>query len=212
MTVLDQLFSHRVIPVVVLDDPGRAKPLAQALMAGGLPVAEVTFRTPNARSALSAMAEDPAMTVGAGTVISATHVDAAVDSGARFVVCPGYSRAVVDRCRELDVPVLPGVANATDLINALDADITDVKLFPVEPLGGIKMLRALAAAFPQARFVPTGGVSATNASAYLSEPAVVAVGGSWMVATALVADQAWEQITRLTAEALELAKRAGREG
>jgi 2-dehydro-3-deoxyphosphogluconate aldolase / (4S)-4-hydroxy-2-oxoglutarate aldolase len=212
MTTLDLLFSRRLVPVVVLDNPDGARPLAQALAAGGLPVAEVTFRTPNAGRALSVMAEDPAMTVGAGTVISTSQVDAAVAAGARFVVSPGYSRAVVDRCRDLDVPVLPGVATATELMAALEADITSVKFFPAEPLGGIRMLRALGSAFPQARFVPTGGIAAANLASYLAEPAVVAVGGSWMVASALITDQAWDQVTRLTAEAVKLANDLGRAG
>jgi 2-dehydro-3-deoxyphosphogluconate aldolase / (4S)-4-hydroxy-2-oxoglutarate aldolase len=210
MTMFDLLFPGRLVPVVVLDDPARAKPLAQALAAGGLPVAEVTLRTPKAGDALSAMAEDPGMTVGAGTVISEAQVDAAVAAGARFVVCPGYSRAVVNRCRDLNVPVLPGVATSSDLIAAVDAGLTTVKLFPAEPLGGIPMLRALAAVFPQARFVPTGGISVANAAAYLAEPAVLAIGGSWMVARELISDECWERVTRLTAEAVELAAEAGR--
>ena len=210
MTTFDLLFPRRLIPVVVLDDPCRAKPLAQALAAGGLPVAEVTFRTPQARDALSAMAEDSRMTVGAGTVISAAQVDAAVTAGARFVVCPGYSRDVVHRCRDLNVPVLPGAATASDLIAAFDAGLTTVKLFPAEPLGGITMLRALAAAFPQVRFVPTGGISPANAASYLADPAVLAVGGSWMVARELMSDTGWDRVTRLTAEAVELADQVGR--
>jgi 2-dehydro-3-deoxyphosphogluconate aldolase/(4S)-4-hydroxy-2-oxoglutarate aldolase len=212
MTTFDLLFRGRLVPVVVLDDPSRAKPLAQALAAGGLPIAEVTFRTPKAGDALSAMAEDPRMSVGAGTVITPAQVDAAVAAGARFVVSPGFSRAVVTRCRDLNVPVLPGVATASDLIAAFDAGLTTVKLFPAEPLGGISMLRALAAAFPQARFVPTGGISATNAASYLAEPAVLAVGGSWMVARELISDEGWDRVTRLTAEAVELADQAGRRG
>jgi 2-dehydro-3-deoxyphosphogluconate aldolase/(4S)-4-hydroxy-2-oxoglutarate aldolase len=154
------------------------------------------------------MAEDPAMIVGAGTVISTDQVDTAVAAGARFVVSPGFSHAVVRRCRELDVPVVPGVATATELMTALDAGITIVKLFPAEPLGGVRTLRSLAAVFPQVRFVPTGGITATNAATYLGEPSVLAVGGSWMVAPVLLARNSWDAVTRLAAEAVALARRA----
>jgi len=172
-------------------------------------VAEVTFRTPKAGDALSSMAEDSDMIVGAGTVISSTQVDAAVTAGARFVVSPGYSDAVVTRCRELGVPVLPGVATASELIAAFEAGLTTVKFFPAEPLGGLPLLRALAAAFPEARFVPTGGISAANAASYLAEPVVLAVGGSWMVAKELISQKDWKRVTRLTAEAVQLAADVG---
>lgn len=208
MTILEMLGDRRVVPVVVLQDPGDAKSLAEALTAGGLPLAEVTFRTETAAQTVAAMAEDPAMVVGAGTVISGDQVDVAVAAGARFVVSPGFSSEVVKRCHELEVPVIPGAATATELIAVLDAGVTTLKLFPAEPLGGIKTLRSLAAVFPQVRFVPTGGISAANAAAYLAEPSVLAVGGSWMVAPPLLAKQAWEEVTRLTAEAVALARRA----
>jgi 2-dehydro-3-deoxyphosphogluconate aldolase/(4S)-4-hydroxy-2-oxoglutarate aldolase len=182
--------------------------LAEALTAGGLPLAEVTFRTPSARQALAAMAEDPALIVGAGTVISAEQVDDAVAAGARFVVSPGFSPAVVRRCQQLGVPVVPGVATATELMAALDAGITIVKFFPSESLGGVTTLRALAPVFPQVRFVPTGGISPANASAYLAEPSVLAVGGSWMVTPPLLAQRSWDTITRIAAEAVALAHRA----
>jgi 2-dehydro-3-deoxyphosphogluconate aldolase/(4S)-4-hydroxy-2-oxoglutarate aldolase len=207
-TIVDLLAQRRIVPVVVLQDPGGAKPLAEALTAGGLPLAEVTFRTSAAREAVAAMAEDPTLIVGAGTVISADQVDTAVAAGARFVVTPGFSHAVVRRCHELDVPVVPGVATATELMTALEAGISIVKLFPAEPLGGVTTLRALAAVFPQVRFVPTGGISATNAATYLAEPSVLAVGGSWMVAPSLLARHSWDSVTRLAAEAVALARGA----
>ena len=208
MTIGELLAQWRVVPVVVLPDPSDAKPLAQALTAGGLRVAEVTFRHPTAAQTIAAMAEDPALIVGAGTVIAADQVDAAVRAGASFVVSPGFSPAVVGRCNELNVAMVPGVATPTELMAALDAGITTVKLFPAEPLGGITTLRSLAAVFPQIRFVPTGGISAANAAAYLAEPSVLAVGGSWMAAPALLAEQAWDTVTRLAAEAVVLAQPA----
>jgi 2-dehydro-3-deoxyphosphogluconate aldolase/(4S)-4-hydroxy-2-oxoglutarate aldolase len=204
---MDVLAHRRVVPVVVLQDPSGAKPLAEALIAGGLPLAEVTFRTAAATQTVAAMAEDPALTVGAGTVISVDEVEAAVAAGARFVVSPGFSSGVVRRCQELGVAVVPGVATATELMAALDAGITTVKLFPAEPLGGINTLRALAAVFSEVRFVPTGGISAANAPTYLAEPSVLAVGGSWMVAPSLLDQHSWDAVTRLAAEAVALADR-----
>jgi 2-dehydro-3-deoxyphosphogluconate aldolase/(4S)-4-hydroxy-2-oxoglutarate aldolase len=210
MTVLEDLAERRVVPVVVLHDPGAAKPLAEALVAGGLPLAELTFRTDAAEQSLRVMAEHSTLTVGAGTVTSAGQVDVAVAAGARFVVSPGFSPSVISRCRELDTPVIPGVATATELMAALDAGITTVKLFPAEPLGGVRTLRAFASVFPQVRFVPTGGISATNAASYLVEPSVLAVGGSWMVAPKLLAEHSWDAVTRLVAEAVGLAHAARR--
>jgi 2-dehydro-3-deoxyphosphogluconate aldolase/(4S)-4-hydroxy-2-oxoglutarate aldolase len=208
-STVDELFAERrVVPVVVLPDARDAKPLARALAAGGLPIAEVAFRNPAAAPTMVAMAEDQALVVGAGTIVSADQVDTAVDAGARFVVSPGFSSAVVARCNERDVPVIPGVATSTELIAALDAGITTVKLFPAGPLGGITTLRSLAAVFPQVRFVPTGGISEANAADYLAEPSVLAVGGSWMVAPHLLAQRAWDAVTRLTAQAVALAHRA----
>jgi 2-dehydro-3-deoxyphosphogluconate aldolase/(4S)-4-hydroxy-2-oxoglutarate aldolase len=195
--------------VVVLADASEAKPLARALAVGGLPLAEVTFRNPAAAQTIAGMAEDPALTVGAGTVISADQVDTAVDAGAKFVVSPGFSSAVVNRCAELDVPIIPGVATATELMAALDAGITTVKLFHAERLGGVTTLRALAPVFPQVRFVPTGGISPANAATYLAEPSVLAIGGSWMVAPTLLAEHSWDEVTRLAAEAVAIAQQAG---
>jgi 2-dehydro-3-deoxyphosphogluconate aldolase/(4S)-4-hydroxy-2-oxoglutarate aldolase len=205
VTIVDLLAERRVVPVVVLQDPDGAKPLAGSLVAAGLPIAEVTFRTPAAVQAVAAMAENPAMTVGAGTVLSPDQVDAAVAAGAKFIVSPGFSHAVVRRCQELDVPVIPGVATATELMAALEAGIAIVKLFPAEALGGIATLRSLAAVFPQVQFVPTGGISATLAASYLAEPSVLAVGGSWMVAPGLLATDSWDAVTRLASEAVAIA-------
>jgi len=197
---------RRLVPVVVLEDVEAAGPLGEALVAGGLPVAEVTFRTPAAEAALAAMAADPRLTVGAGTVINADQVDRAVAAGAKFVVSPGFSPAVVRRCATLGVPVFPGVANATDIIAALDEGVEVLKFFPAEQLGGLPMLAALAAPFPQVRFIPTGGITPELAPTYLAHPKVVAIGGTWMVAPKLIAAGDWPEITRLAAEAVAMAK------
>lgn len=188
------LGGHRVVPVVVLDDPARAADLGAALLAGGLPVAEATFRTPGAAAVLRRLAERTDLLVGAGTVITAAQVDLAHDAGARFVVSPGLSAAVVRRCQELDLPVLPGVASATEVIAALDLGVDVVKFFPAEASGGLDMIKALSAAFPQVGFVPTGGITAASAPRYLAHRAVTAVGGSWMVAPDLLAAGRWDEV------------------
>jgi 2-dehydro-3-deoxyphosphogluconate aldolase / (4S)-4-hydroxy-2-oxoglutarate aldolase len=202
--ILDQLCARGVIPVVVVDDPLDAAPLGDALKAGGLPVAEITFRTDAAAEALGLLARDPALVVGAGTVVRPEQVDLAHDAGARFVVTPGFSKRVVERCRELGVAVIPGVATATEVIAALDRGIELVKFFPAEASGGLAMVRALHAPFPQVRFIPTGGVSAANAAAYLEQPGVAAVGGSWMVSAELIRQGDFESVARLAAEAVAI--------
>jgi 2-dehydro-3-deoxyphosphogluconate aldolase/(4S)-4-hydroxy-2-oxoglutarate aldolase len=212
MNIIELLARRPVVPVVVLQDPTQAKSLADALIAGDLPLVEVAFRTDAALQTVAAMAADPDIVVGAGTVISVDQVDAAVDAGAEFIVSPGFSSWVVRRCLELQVPVVPGVATATELTSALDAGITTVKFFPAEAMGGIVTLKALASVFTHARFVPTGGISAANASTYLAEPSVLAVGGSWMVAPSLLAEHAWDEVTRLAAEAVSIARPFARAG
>ena len=201
MTATDVLGPHRVVPVVVLDDPARADDLGAALVAGGLPVAEVTFRTPDAGAVLERLARRGDLVVGAGTVITPAQVDQAHAAGARFVVSPGLSEAVVRRCQALGLAVLPGVSTATEIIAALDLGVETVKFFPAEACGGLGTVKALAAAFPQVRFVPTGGITAASAPAYLAHPAVAAVGGSWMVAPDLLAAGKWDEVAaRCTVE------------
>ena len=207
---LDLVLARRVIPVVVLETVETALPLARALAAGGLPVVEVTFRTAAAADAIRVIASETDLLVGAGTVVRPDQVDAAVGAGARFVVMPGFSAPVVARCAELGVPVIPGVATASEVIAALGHGLPVLKLFPVEAVGGIPLLKALAGPFPDVRFVPTGGVSAANLSAYLTLANVAAVGGSWMVAPELVAAGDFDAIQRLTAEAVALAEEASR--
>lgn len=195
-SVADVLGSHRVVPVVVLEDADRADDLGAALVAGGLPVAEVTFRTPDAATVLRRLADRGDLVVGAGTVITAAQVDRAHDAGARFVVSPGLSASVVRRCGELGLPVVPGVCTATEIVAALDLGLDTVKFFPAEAYGGLPTIKALAAAFPQVRFVPTGGITAASAPAYLAHPAVAAIGGSWMVAPDLLAAGDWDEVAR----------------
>jgi 2-dehydro-3-deoxyphosphogluconate aldolase/(4S)-4-hydroxy-2-oxoglutarate aldolase len=204
VSVLDELCSRRVVPVVVIDELDTALPLARALVEGGLPVAEVTFRTAVAAVAMRLIADETDLLVGAGTVVRPEQVDLAFDAGARFVVTPGFSPAVADRCAELGIPVVPGVATATEVIAALDHGLDLLKLFPAEASGGIPLLRALSGPFPGVRFVPTGGVSAANAPDYLALPSVAAIGGSWMVAPELIRAGDFAAVTRLTAEAVAI--------
>jgi len=206
--IVDVLAAARILPVVVLEDARHAVPLSAAVRAGGLRCVEVTFRTAAAPDAIRAMAADPELIVGAGTVLTPDHVDRAVESGARFVVTPGFGPAVVRRCQELGVPVFPGVATATEIQMALDAGLETVKFFPAEQLGGPAMIKALAAPFRSVRFIPTGGVHTGNLADYLALPAVLAVGGTWMVAPHLVNAGAWDEITKLTAAAVAAAQPA----
>ncbi|HEX6499132.1 MAG TPA: bifunctional 4-hydroxy-2-oxoglutarate aldolase/2-dehydro-3-deoxy-phosphogluconate aldolase [Micromonosporaceae bacterium] len=200
----------RILPVIALDDARDAPALAGALTAGGLHVAEVTFRTEAAVEAIRAMSDHPELLVGAGTVLTPQHVDQAVEADARFVVSPGFGPRVVARCQELGVPVFPGVASATEIQMALDAGLDTVKFFPAGQLGGLDMITALAAAFRSVRFIPTGGVNAGNIADYLAHPAVLAVGGTWMVPSRLLAAREWEEVTALTAAAVAAAgARAG---
>jgi 2-dehydro-3-deoxyphosphogluconate aldolase / (4S)-4-hydroxy-2-oxoglutarate aldolase len=200
---LDVIRADRVVPVVVLADAAGAAPLADALAAGGLHCVEVTFRTDAAVEVIRAMAAArPELVVGAGTVLTVAQAERAVDAGARFVVSPGFGPAVVRRCQELGVPVLPGVATATEIQMALDAGLEAVKFFPAEQLGGVEMVKALAAPFRGVRFVPTGGVNTGNLAAYLAVAAVLAVGGTWMVAADLLAAGDWAEVTRRTAAAV----------
>jgi 2-dehydro-3-deoxyphosphogluconate aldolase/(4S)-4-hydroxy-2-oxoglutarate aldolase len=199
-SVFDRLGAIRVVPVVVLDEVSQAAPVADALVAGGLPCAEVTFRTPAAEGALLALAGRSDILVGAGTVISVDQVDRAVAAGARFLVSPGFSADVVRRAGELEVPILPGVATATEAQAAVVAGLDKVKFFPAERAGGLGMLSALSGPFPGLRFLPSGGVTLSNVSAYLAHPAVFAVGGSWMVPRARVAAGDFEAVTRLAAQ------------
>ncbi|MET7694085.1 bifunctional 4-hydroxy-2-oxoglutarate aldolase/2-dehydro-3-deoxy-phosphogluconate aldolase [Streptomyces sp. NPDC005483] len=201
------LYGTRILPVLTVPSAASAPPLAEALAAGGARCAEVTFRTPEAERALKAMTAHGGLTVGAGTVLTAEQAERAVAAGARFVVSPGFDAAVIARCRELAVPVVPGVATATELMRALRAGLDTVKLFPAAPLGGTTILKALAAPFPQVRFVPTGGIDPALLPDYLSHPAVLAVGGSWMATTSHLERRAYGEIRRLTAEAVERSTR-----
>jgi 2-dehydro-3-deoxyphosphogluconate aldolase/(4S)-4-hydroxy-2-oxoglutarate aldolase len=204
--VTDPIAQSRLVPVVVLDDPAGAAPLGAALLAGGLNCVEVTFRTDAAAESLRILAEEVSLLVGAGTVVTTAQVNQAVSAGARFIVSPGFSPTVVKHCQEVGIPVFPGVATATEIQQALELGISTVKFFPAGQLGGPGMVKALSAPFRNVLFVPTGGVTTANLADYLAIPAVLAVGGTWMVAPDLLKAGDWDEVTRRTAEAVAAVK------
>ena len=199
----------RIIPVVAIHDAGHADNLADALIAGGLPCAEITFRTEAAAGAIKIMASRDGMIVGAGTVLTIEQVKQAVDCGACFIVSPGFSAKVVQYCLDNGIPVTPGVSTPTDIQTAYEYGLRLVKFFPAEAFGGLKTLEAVSAPYPMMRFIPTGGIGPHNLLQYLSHPRVPACGGSWMVKSDLIANRQFEEISRLAREAVELAGKAG---
>ncbi|MEP6491481.1 MAG: bifunctional 4-hydroxy-2-oxoglutarate aldolase/2-dehydro-3-deoxy-phosphogluconate aldolase [bacterium] len=193
--VLARLRAVRVVPVITIDDPGDAVPLARALTDGGLSCAEITFRTPRAADALRRItAEMPDMFAGAGTVLTPAQAKQARDVGAQFVVAPGFNPRVVDYCLEHDIPVYPGIATPTEIEAALEKGLTTLKFFPAEPMGGLALLKAIAAPFPDLSFMPTGGINAANIASYLAFKRVVACGGSWMAPTDWIAAKQFDRI------------------
>lgn len=203
--LLRELELFGIIPVLVLDDPADAEPVVGALRDGGLPCAEVTFRTAAAAKAIETICRAfPDVFVGAGTVLSAENAKTALAAGARFIVAPGLNRAVVEYCLQHGVPVLPGVATPTDIEGALSLGLDVVKFFPAEAAGGLAMLKAVAAPYRNVSFVPTGGIQQANLLGYLKFPRVLACGGSWMVSAEIVRARRYEEIRRLTEEAVQL--------
>ncbi len=207
MTEMERIAQLKVVPVVKIDDIKDTRPLMQALVNGGLPVAEITFRTACAAEAIKiASTEFPEMLVGAGTVINAEQAERAIAAGAKFIVGPGWSDEVAAFCRDKGVLYLPGCVTPTEIIKALDNGVSLVKFFPASVYGGLKAIKALAAPFTGVKFVPTGGVSAENLAEFLAFDKIVACGGSWMVADKLVKEGRFDEIERLTAEAVAIAK------
>lgn len=207
--ILERVRKVGVMPVISLPEAKDAAPLAAALMCGGLPIAEVSFRTGATLAGIAAMrAEHPDMLVGAGTVLTKAQAREAVQAGAQFVVCPGLDPCLVDLCLELGVPVMPGICTASELTVAVNKGLGAVKFFPAEPMGGLKTLKALAGPFQNVEFMPTGGVGPGNMGTYLAWERILAVGGSWMVAKNLVAEGRFDEVEALAREAVDLAREA----
>ena len=196
-----------VVPVVVLENEKDAVPLAEALVQGGLPCAEVTFRTEAAAKSIQLMAEAyPDMLVGAGTVLTTEQVDLAVQSGAKFIVSPGFDPEIVDYCLEKGITVLPGCATPSEVAKAVKRGLEVVKFFPAEQAGGLPMIKAMAAPYTMVKFMPTGGINPENVKDYLAFNKIFACGGSWMVKNTLVENQEFDKICELSKEAVTIAK------
>lgn len=197
----------KIVPVVKLDDAKDAVPLAKALVEGGLPCAEVTFRTEAAAESIKKMLETyPDMLVGAGTVLTTAQVDAAIEAGAKFIVSPGLNPKTVRYCQEKDIPILPGVATASEIEQALELGLDTVKFFPAEVNGGLPAIKALSAPYHMMHFMPTGGVNPQNVKDYLAFDKVLACGGTWMVKDALINGGEFEKIKEMTKEAVDIVK------
>ena len=212
MDVVETLRSAGIIPVIVIDDEANAVPLARALVSGGLPVLEVTFRTAVAAAAIAKIrAEVPDAVVGAGTLLMREQVKAAKEAGAVFGVAPGFDPVIVAQAQEIGLPMVPGIATASELSQALTAGVPMVKFFPAEAAGGVKMIKNLLGAFrfTGVKFMPTGGINAVNVKDYLAVPEIVACGGTWIVPKDAVAANDWGRITALASEAAAIVRARG---
>lgn len=210
-TLEEQFYDYAVVPVVVLDDAEDAAPLAEALVKGGLPCAEVTFRTEAAEESIRIMSEKyPEMLVGAGTVLTTEQVDRAVAAGAKFIVSPGFDSEIVDYCMEKNIPVFPGCVSPSEVAQAVKRGLKVVKFFPAEQAGGLAMLKAMAAPYTMLKFMPTGGINTKNLKEYLGFSKILCCGGSWMVKGDMIKNKEFDKITEMTREATELAAAARR--
>ena len=204
---LARLRAIRIVPVITIDDPDDAVPLARALHEGGLSCAEITFRTPRALEALRRItAEAPELFVGAGTVLTTTQAETAADAGAQFIVAPGFNRRVVDYCLDRGMHVYPGVATPTEVEAALETGLTTLKFFPAEPMGGLAFLKAMAAPYGDVNFMPTGGINAANVATYLAFKRIFACGGSWMAPSEWNAAKQFDRIRDESRKATDIVR------
>lgn len=203
--ILQKIYETGIIPVIAIEDAALAVPLAKALLRGGLPVAEITFRTDAAKEAIRLVRQEvPQMLVGAGTVLTKEQADQAIAAGAKFIVSPGFHREIAQYVKDQGILMMPGTATPGEMEQAMAMGLSIVKFFPAEQNGGLSMLRALAGPYQELYFMPTGGISEKNVAEYLSFPKVLACGGTWMVKKELIAAQAWDEIERLARRAVSL--------
>lgn len=207
--LINQIEQIGIVPVIAIRDVLKAVPLAEALMEGGIPCAEVTFRTAEGEEAIRRIANEmPDILVGAGTVLTIDQVDRAMGAGARFAVTPGFNPKVVEYCIEKGFPVFPGCATPSEMEQAIERGIHVIKFFPAEQAGGLAYLKAVSAPYPMLRFMPTGGIHAGNVGSYLSFPKIIACGGSWMVKSDFIEEGKFDEIRRLSSEAVTCVKNA----
>ena len=205
MDVLEQISLIGLVPVIKVEDAADAVPLCRALANGGLPVAEITFRSDAAEEAIRRVHEElPEVILGAGTVLTCDQVDRAIAAGASYIVSPGINPAVVKYCQQEGVPIVPGTANPSNVETALELGLKTVKFFPAEALGGLKVIKAMSAPYGDVTFLPTGGINEKNVGDYLTFPKVIAVGGSWMAPGAAISAKAWGRIEALARGAVDL--------
>lgn len=205
--LIEKIQATTVLPVIKIDDAKDAVPLAKALKKGGLPAAEVTFRTDAAEESIRLIAQNyPDFLIAAGTVLTPEQADKAMNAGASFIVSPGLNPKVVKHCKAKGYPIIPGVCTPSEVECALDLGLTYLKFFPAEAAGGVNMIKSMAAPYTKVKFMPTGGISIKNISDYLACNAVFACGGSWMVPADKIANGEFEEIAKLTKEAVELVK------
>ena len=203
--IIEKIGKLGIVPVVKIEKPEDALPLGRALLAGGLPIAEITFRTSAAEESIKSLTRElPELLVGAGTVLTVEQTKKAISAGAKFIVSPGFNPKVVDYCIENDIPVTPGINNPTQIEMALERGIKIVKFFPAEASGGLSLLKSMAAPYTEIKFIPTGGINQNNLSSYLSNSKVHACGGSWMVKPELISSGNFSEITRLSKEAISI--------
>lgn len=205
--ILKLIEDRKIVPVVKLDNPGDSLPLCEALCEGGLPVAEITFRTEAAQESIrQASKAFPNMLIGAGTIVNTEQAKRAADAGAKFLVTPGFSRKVTEFAVDSHILIFPGTCTPTEIMAALEYNLEVVKFFPAKQYGGLDTIKALSAPFPSVRFMPTGGINAENIRDYLEYKKVIACGGSWMVKDTYIKEHQFAEITRLTKEAVKLTK------
>ena len=208
LAVQETIQTHRLLPVIEIQDIAQAEPLAKALIDGGLPLAEVTFRSKAAPDAIRRMAGFADLCVGAGTIINVEQARLAIECGARYLVSPGTFPEVIAFARSKQIPIFPGIATPTDIGNALAAGVDVLKFFPAEAYGGLATLKALSGPYPQVKFVPTGGINEQNLASYLAHPKVLACGGSWMVEKSLLAAGNWSEVRTRVAAAVQRVRQA----